>query len=284
MECPEVLYKYCKIRGLDILENRRIKVTPPAEFNDPFEFAPVLVGHASRQQIRKYVVKPESVREMYPTSGFSGSFGEYKKFVRANARGIADGLYEREQRNHWVQKTVSDNYKKMAAETTGVFCVSSRDDGILMWSHYADSHRGFLIGFDAKDWRGGGRGFFRVKYSQNRPEVDVGALIIGGDSMNRQKAFVTAITTKSPEWEYEKEYRAVFSLEGMDGESLPDGSLAFFFLVNPAIIREVVFGARCPTADECRIRSVLKGAHFSHVKLKRAVLDSKRFAICVEPA
>jgi hypothetical protein len=34
---PPILYKYCDLRGLDILANLRLKVTP---FNDPSELAP----------------------------------------------------------------------------------------------------------------------------------------------------------------------------------------------------------------------------------------------------
>lgn len=37
-EMPEELFKYCDLNGLKILQNLEIKVTPPSELNDPFEF------------------------------------------------------------------------------------------------------------------------------------------------------------------------------------------------------------------------------------------------------
>ena len=30
----------------------------------------------------------------------------------------------------------------------GVLCLSACDNSILMWSHYADEHKGFCIGFN----------------------------------------------------------------------------------------------------------------------------------------
>ena len=35
-----ILYKYAGESGLRILEDLRLKITPPNEFNDPFEVTP----------------------------------------------------------------------------------------------------------------------------------------------------------------------------------------------------------------------------------------------------
>ena len=37
------VYKYCGDLGVEILEKLELKVTPPNQFNDPFEFAPHMV-------------------------------------------------------------------------------------------------------------------------------------------------------------------------------------------------------------------------------------------------
>lgn len=40
---PPLLYKYLDQHGLDAIANLELRVTPPNEFNDPFEFTPHLV-------------------------------------------------------------------------------------------------------------------------------------------------------------------------------------------------------------------------------------------------
>lgn len=45
--------------------------------------------------------------------------------------------------------TLENAHKKRILEETGVFCLSEIPDHILMWSHYADSHTGICIKFEA---------------------------------------------------------------------------------------------------------------------------------------
>src|SRR5947209_7189839 len=47
------LFKYCDQRGIDILQSLRLKVTPPIEFNDPFEFIPRVDFAITPQKIRR---------------------------------------------------------------------------------------------------------------------------------------------------------------------------------------------------------------------------------------
>jgi hypothetical protein len=52
-----IVYKYCKQQhGVDILKNLELKITPPNQFNDPFEFSPHMLccadsrSRSARQQ------------------------------------------------------------------------------------------------------------------------------------------------------------------------------------------------------------------------------------------
>ena len=54
---PPILYKYCDLRGLDILANLRLKVTPFNEFNDPFELAPRMELANSTEVVRSLILK-----------------------------------------------------------------------------------------------------------------------------------------------------------------------------------------------------------------------------------
>ena len=50
-----VLYKYLTPARLDVLEDRRIRFTQPAAFNDPFEFKPCIESAVSPAHFREYV-------------------------------------------------------------------------------------------------------------------------------------------------------------------------------------------------------------------------------------
>jgi hypothetical protein len=84
--------------------------------------------------------------------------------------------------------------------TVGVFCGSTKLDDILMWSHYADSHRGICIEFD------GTLSLMahaqKVQYARERvpinPYEDSHEVMMG-----------KALLTKSEQWSYECEWRLI---------------------------------------------------------------------------
>src|SRR6266700_134946 len=52
-----ILYKYLPPERIDVLRNRRIRFTQPADFNDPFEFRPVIKEITSEDSVKDYVEK-----------------------------------------------------------------------------------------------------------------------------------------------------------------------------------------------------------------------------------
>jgi len=49
---------------------------------------------------------------------------------------------------------------------SGVLCMSKNWDSPLMWAHYADSHKGIVLGFDVPE-----RAFYKVDYVKDRPRL-----------------------------------------------------------------------------------------------------------------
>jgi len=79
----------------------------------------------------------------------------------------------------------------------------------LMWSHYGDSHRGFVVEFYLETGTLN-RHFgapFEVEYSSTRPSLDVSMDLFNNDPF---ECFKKTYLQKSNEWEYEKEYRCMF--------------------------------------------------------------------------
>lgn len=105
-----------------------------------------------------------------------------------------------------IQKFINSWRKELIRRFT--FCALSESfDDILMWSHYASSHTGFVIGFDFKneeiDYH-----FQKVNYIDNLPEFEIIKMInfIKGEDAH-VPYFLSDISTKSTVWNYEKEWR-----------------------------------------------------------------------------
>ena len=84
-------------------------------------------------------------------------------------------------------------------------------NGLLMWAHYADGHKGFCIAYnehllDGLKEGAINEGFCGVKYSDELPDIPT-------DGDNR--AFLNVIRTKSKIWEYEQEVRMIYSDSGV---------------------------------------------------------------------
>lgn len=177
--------------------------------------------------------------------------------------------------------------------TTGVLSLSRNPTDALLWSHYADGHRGFCIGFDASYFAGlidnwqqhdllGASDVsyvdappFRDLWLQKAKDIEA---IRNASGENKEAAIsefresytteliVTVLTTKSKDWGYEREYRAV---------KKQPGTVAF-----PAsALREVVYGLRSSETDQVTIRTLLDGSEWKHVRFRHPVCAVGTFAL-----
>ena len=116
--------------------------------------------------------------------------------------GIHNAIYE-------MFKPLSDINKKSMV----VSCFSELNDSMLMWSHYANCHKGFCLEYD----------FTSLPCSDIRTEL-LYPVIYQNDLLNvtqymqidvlKNNIFgLRAAITKSTEWEYEKEWRIVAPFE-----------------------------------------------------------------------
>src|SRR4051794_13568633 len=93
---PPELFKYCDERGLDILQNVRLKVSRPNAFNDPFEFSPRIVGAPKMSKARKQVKDKRMMEGLYKEAKAKGIFlggfrdfrAEYKRNLEQHARSV----------------------------------------------------------------------------------------------------------------------------------------------------------------------------------------------------
>ena len=113
-----------------------------------------------------------------------------------------------------VQRLIDEMDSKLAEKMKNLFlvgCLCTSYKNRLMWSHYADSHKGFCIEYDFSEPEDEilSKLPLPVVYSENRPLVPWKAAI-DNSVENMEEAYaeiVMGLLTKDKEWEYENEWR-----------------------------------------------------------------------------
>lgn len=280
-----IAYKYfCGRYGLEIIRRCELKVTPPNELNDPFEFRPRVIRSAPQREAKELLKDKRTIKEMYEEDrrrGIStGNFRNYREQIRMVRDSLISGMVRAMPQ---ASLALQHGYPDAVSCAIGVLCLTEKPDSIVMWGHYADKHRGIVIGLD-RNWElfCRGRGLSPVEYSRERLTWD--ASCKPGSAAEREYV-ERMIKHKNDEWRYEAELREVFQLTGLRRRSLRDGSIGYFLPIPSSVIVSAILGARCPADTEAEVRSALRECDFpSLVKLKRAQLHETLFAMTIDDA
>jgi len=166
-------------------------------------------------------------------------------------------------------QTVQEETLRYLNSRFGVICFSDTLEDPVLWSHYADHHRGVVLEVDhlKNDL------LHPVIYTHERPVVDVALLRRPEDRPSLLDAVKTMLARKSPGWSYEREYRVFADLSSC---FVADGS--YFLQIPKDFLKRVILGLRCPI-DEMYIRRSLDLAGFPEVEVARAFDDNLSYQI-----
>src|SRR5450432_1717823 len=82
----ETIYKYCGKYGLKVLDNLELKITPPNQFNDPFEFTPKMICSDPVRYATRTLERESTLQILYgmciSDGKFSGSFEKFKQVAK----------------------------------------------------------------------------------------------------------------------------------------------------------------------------------------------------------
>lgn len=116
----------------------------------------------------------------------------------------------------------------------GLLCFGPRWDNPLVWSHYADNHRGISLGFDIPDQYA-----LPVKYISARMALNFKDNI---ETKGLDPTFAfDLMTSKYEGWSYEEEVRMYVRLN----ETEPESGLYFYQFGEDLVLRELILGPRC---------------------------------------
>ncbi|MBM4163942.1 MAG: DUF2971 domain-containing protein [Lentisphaerae bacterium] len=270
------LFKYLSPDGIDLLVNRRLKVTPLSVFNDVFEFRPVIQDQIQPELIESLGQSDNILREIYrkgKSDGvINGSFAqfaaEYQRSVGQNKSAIADAATQ------LIRREVAKWPDKLCMQY-GVVCLSAVRDCELMWAHYAQYHRGLVVELDISglpdvDLR-------LVHYSQDRPTLD---LSVVQDAQLVAEAGDRLLWTKSIKWKYEREWRAKIPKRCLETDGAVDTS-SVYLLLPPEAIRSVIIGIRTNEDLRDRVVRAMDTPDLKHASCLQACMHETDFKIVI---
>jgi hypothetical protein len=119
------------------------------------------------------------------------------RFTEINNANKQNELVYLEEEN----RMVTHEYIKIVSNY-GVVSYSLAELNILLYSHYADKHRGMCLEFEVTNFNG--TNLKEVKYC-----TDFKRITFPFDEPQQKEEIEMILTTKSEEWKYEKEYRQI---------------------------------------------------------------------------
>ena len=175
------LYKYMPYRK-EFFENFYLRCTPRSALNDPFELRP------SNKYMFDHTLDIHAQLEMTPEPE------------------VREELFD-----------FNSDFLKRAFKKIGIVSFTETNDNLLMWSHYADNHRGIVVAFDTshdffKKDGNKSRELGRVHYRKDRMKALPQRLENGFHMADSTRIYFE----KSDEWIYEKEHRLISDLYAVD--------------------------------------------------------------------
>ena len=248
---PRYLYRYCSLKKLadqdkkdvinshteSILTANELHFTNPKDFNDPYDCTFPINNNSSKEEIKLWT----------DSNGFSanhflvGFMQNHPDFIKA-----------------FMLKKI---------ENIGICCFSSLCDSILMWSHYADYHKGICLKFDIlKD----------PDFFFNPLVVQYTKILPGCYFLNKnQEEMEKVVQRKFSDWSYESEVRILKSAEDLQNNKKPtdkDENRSRIFNFNNNALVEVIFGDKTDEKTIEYIKNLCNNHDKRHVKFSKMKL------------
>ena len=219
MTKPTTIFKYepLTLRAIQNLKASSVYFGSPTNFNDPYDCALTTeLAPCDSDELER--LKLECVdSDAYPPE------------IRAKMPDLSLEQFESQIRNG------AEGVLKKAAEkflnTNAVTCFSETNDNLLMWSHYSSHHKGFVLEFDT-NFEPFNK-LQRVEYTDEMPRFSIADFVRNENHDKLRRLF----STKSSDWAYEKEWRALHNAAGT------------VFTYERAALKSIYFGPKISRQD-----------------------------------
>ena len=304
------IYKYTSLESaVSILDSESVVLKHPSEFNDLYDCV-FKQNEKDKKKIRKLLKDYTVLSIMVELTKADGAMDTGPvKFVKAELSILKkalqklpyyDGspglvlLYNQiAKKKPDIAKTIEeafDKYQKQlddaiedARKNALISCFSKRKDSLLMWSHYADSHKGVCIEYERPD----NDDFLDVIYQAKRPEAELYkavshaialSIMSGGDleaaHFENIKELAKPFLVKSLEWKYEEEIRCLYLSNKYEKYGIIfDGKR---YLINIGKPTSIYIGCRCGGSQ---LRKLIKEAEKKNIRIVFMQQSDKYFLV-----
>ena len=272
---PELLYKFRHWKGKNgedhpydqsILTHRIVRFSSPAEFNDPFD---------CRIPFRYDLMpKKDQFRKAYEIAR--------RKFPIWDDKRLKVGVQRELELNPLFSKDAelamgaqADIFQFLAT-SFGVLSLAGNRESMLMWSHYADSHRGYCVALDGKALAYRLFGLLlkdkeaidscKVQYGRDLPIV----IPTADEEVDRER-YRSLLSSKSQDWAYEEEYRFIYV-----------GKTRLSRGIKRDAIKRVIFGCQMPPEHRMEIADIVHTT-LPKAELWEAVRSNDEFKLDFRP-
>lgn len=170
-----------------------------------------------------------------------------------------------------LKRRAFQNLKDDINSKIGMVCFSNDWRNPLLWSHYADRHRGMVLGFEVDE-----KFADKVLYTMDRANVEYD--IEKGIVKDAENVIDKIKRTKFEDWKYENEYRIFFNLT----EETKEGPNFFFEFSDNVKLIDVRIGLNCSITKE-KIEKIVSN-YPSKIRVKKVRLARREFKIVEETA
>lgn len=277
----KLFYQYRRIVAndenftLNNLANNQLYFKHPSDFNDPFDCKIYLDEKGTREQWIDWHIK--------------------KKFTLKEAENIIDSCFE--VKGDFVYPRVNKDHREgfygdiKSISLPRVCCFSEKCKSILMWSHYADCHKGICLCFKAKKELIGNNEYSVPLYSlhdtlQEAPysgqfkEVQYKCVVPPVNIFDdyRDEKVNHWLTTKFYDWHYEYEYRMLFP-----ESNLEDGLIKY----NKRDLDGIIFGLKINHNNAKLVYDTVKKNYLDKgvttVNFYKAIEAPRKYAVEIKP-
>ncbi len=274
---PAILYKYTTAETARIiLSTGRLRRQSPLRYNDPLDSQWDPLWQLQTPEAKEYERSLIEQALIDPSSWPGDCDPEMRAAMDRERASIAplQGVARDRAVAEFVRDAMSSSSPPEAMvrrmqdmqRRLRVLCLCETERCMLMWSHYAEEHRGVVLGFDtAAMEQGARRPFEQVQYLDGPPvlideKAWIGSCVFGTDrdaAMHEREW----VLTKHSSWKYEREWRSVWIAE----PGTP-GDFEDYPFPRPALV-EIIAGCRYDPSRATELQSL---AHASRPDLRFA--------------
>lgn len=262
MNNDKIFYKYVsgKSGSLDIITEGKMKFTNPDKLNDPFD---------CNLEYDIEAVADDAMKD-----------GVYiKQYRQFNNISSSEYLENKGKHKKEIKQRLKNAYKKVK-DTHYICSLSEYPLSFLMWSRYANNHKGFVVEFTVP---------YCNNYDDSHTKKYLCPMPVDYNNTPKiittfnyeEKEFKEQFLTKSKVWKYEKEHRAIIE-QKIDQNTTSDPILNSFD--RKRILKSIIAGVKMSDNKYKELESAINDMNReldTKVTLHRAKKESGKYSLFV---